>query len=82
MTLLTSTGFLLHIFGSAGTASYMEGNKTGFYQPDGSFVVYKESTPTYINNPLSTDDKCTGHATLVACYQLAQSVLKIGFALA
>ena len=28
------------------------------------------------------DDKCTRHATLVACYQLVQSTLKIGFALA
>ena len=29
-----------------------------------------------------TDDECTRHATLTACYQLAQSVLKIGSALA
>ena len=34
------------------------------------------------NNPLITDDECTRHATLAACYQFAQSVLKIGFALA
>ena len=34
------------------------------------------------NNPLITDDECTRHATLTACYQLAQSILKIGFALA
>ena len=33
-------------------------------------------------NPLTTDDACTHHATLSACYQLVQSVLKIGFALA
>ena len=33
-------------------------------------------------NPLTTDDECTRHATLVACYQLAQSVLKTGFVLA
>ena len=33
-------------------------------------------------NPLTTDDECTCHATLAASYQLAQSVLKIGFALA
>ena len=33
-------------------------------------------------NPLTTDDECTYHATLAACYQLAQSVLKIVFALA
>ena len=31
-------------------------------------------------NPLTTDDKCTRHETFAACYQLAQSVLKIGFA--
>ena len=33
-------------------------------------------------NPLTTDDECTRHATLATCYQLAQSILKIGFALA
>ena len=33
-------------------------------------------------NPITTDDKCTHHATLATCYQLAQFVLKIGFALA
>ena len=33
-------------------------------------------------NPLTIDDECTRHASLAACYQLAQSVLKIGFALA
>ena len=33
-------------------------------------------------NPLTTDDECTCHATLAACYQLAQSDLKIGFTLA
>ena len=33
-------------------------------------------------NPLTTDDECTHHATLAAYYQLVQSVLKIGFALA
>ena len=33
-------------------------------------------------NPLTTDDKCTYHATLATCYQLVQSVLKIGFVLA
>ena len=33
-------------------------------------------------NPLITDDECTHHATLATCYQLAQSVLKIGFTLA
>ena len=33
-------------------------------------------------NPLTTDDECTRPETLAACYQLVQSVLKIGFALA
>ena len=33
-------------------------------------------------NPLTNDHKCTHHATLTACYQLAQSILKIGSALA
>ena len=33
-------------------------------------------------NPLTTDDKCIHHPTLATCYQLAQSVLKVGFALA
>ena len=32
-------------------------------------------------NPFTTDDECTRHATLATPYQLAQSVLKIGFAL-
>ena len=36
----------------------------------------------YSINPLTTDDECTRHATLAARYQLAQSILKIGFALA
>ena len=31
-------------------------------------------------NPFTTDDECTHHAILAACYQLAQSFL--GFALA
>ena len=33
-------------------------------------------------NPLITDDECTRPATLDACYQLAQSVLKIVFMVA
>ena len=33
-------------------------------------------------SPLTTDDECTCHATLAAYYQLAQSILKIGFVLA
>ena len=33
-------------------------------------------------NPLTTDDTFWHRQTLVACYQLAQSVLKIGSALA
>jgi len=36
----------------------------------------------HVINPLTTDDECSRHATLAGCYQLAQSVLKIGFALA
>jgi len=32
-------------------------------------------------NPLTTDDAIWHRLTLAACYQLAQSVLKIGFAL-
>jgi len=34
------------------------------------------------NIPLTTDDECTRHATLATHYQLAQSILKIGLALA
>ena len=33
-------------------------------------------------NPLSTNDDYSRHRNLAACYQLAQSVLKIGSALA
>ena len=33
-------------------------------------------------NPLTTNDALWHHLTLAACYQLAQSVLKISFALA
>ena len=33
-------------------------------------------------NPLTTDDAIWRRLTLAACYQLAQSVLKIGFVLA
>ena len=33
-------------------------------------------------NPLSTNDAYSSHGNLAACYQLAQSVLKIGSALA
>ena len=36
----------------------------------------------HLINPLTTDDECTCLATLAACNQLAQSVPKIGFALA
>ena len=36
----------------------------------------------HVINPLTTDDECTRHATLGVCYQLAQSILNIGFALA
>ena len=34
------------------------------------------------NNPLTTDDTVWHHLTLAACCQLAQLVLKIGFAIA
>ena len=34
-----------------------------------------------LGKPLTSDDKCTCHATF-ACYQLVQSILKIGFVLA
>ena len=40
------------------------------------------SITTLTKQSLTTDDECTCHATLVACYQLAQSVLKIGSTLA
>ena len=33
-------------------------------------------------NSLTTDDECTCHATLAACHQLVQSILKINVALA
>ena len=33
-------------------------------------------------NPLSTNDNCSHHQNSATCYQLAQSVLKIGSALA
>ena len=33
-------------------------------------------------NPLTTNDDCSRHRNLAACYQLAQSVLKIGSTLA
>ena len=32
-------------------------------------------------NPLTTDDKYSHHQNLAACYQLTQSILKIGFVL-
>ena len=35
-----------------------------------------------INNPLTTDDAIWHRLTFAACYQLAQSVLKIGLPLA
>ena len=33
-------------------------------------------------NSLTTDDECSRHATLAACYKLVQSVLKVSFVLA
>ena len=49
----------------------------------GLFCVVYANTSVQLN-PLTTYDECTHHATLAACYvyQLAQSILKIGFALA
>ena len=44
-------------------------------------VEHLHSTQSPIN-PLTTANECTRHATLATCYQLAQSVLKISFALA
>ena len=38
--------------------------------------------PQHFINPLTTDDAFWCHLTLATCYQLAQSVLKIGSALA
>ena len=41
------------------------------------------SSPPIVSYPaLTTDDKCTHHATLATCYHLAKSALKISFALA
>ena len=38
--------------------------------------------PLVLVNPLTADDTIWRRLTLATCYQLAQSVLKIGFALA
>ena len=35
-----------------------------------------------LNNPLTTNDDYSRHRNLAACYHLAQSILKIGSALA
>ena len=43
---------------------------------------YHQVTKLVTVNPLTTDDECTCHATLVACYQLVETVLKICFVLA
>ena len=46
-------------------------------------LIIEVATPHgSIFNPLTTDDEYTRHETLATCYQLAHSVLKIGFALA
>ena len=47
-----------------------------------SFDSKTEPMTTSSLNPLPTDDAFWRHQILAACYQLAQSVLKIGFALA
>ena len=46
-----------------------------------AYVHLLKSLMSCCFNPLTTDNKCTRHATLAARCQLAQSVLKIGFAL-
>ena len=60
--------------------------KGGNYSTEGISLVKRNflcfSSKWHLCNPLTTDDECTRHATLAARYQLVQSVLKIGFALA
>ena len=41
-----------------------------------------ERCGTIVVNPLTTNDAIWRRLTLAACYQLLQSILKIGFALA
>ena len=41
----------------------------------GSLEAQKSDSGNYqVINLLTTDDECTGHATLATCYQLAQSI--------
>ena len=48
----------------------------------GLLIVVKLKHLDVCFNPLPTDDAFLRHQILAACYQLAQSVLKIGSALA
>ena len=57
--------------------------------PDSYICVYTTTiyicTPVllgYSFNPLTTNDECTSHPILAACYQLVQSILEIGSVLA
>ena len=45
-------------------------------------LIHCVNTIVNMINPLTTDDAIWCRLTLAACYQLAQSVLKIGFAIA
>ena len=50
-----------------------------------TYVCVQLKLPVFLAcylNPLTTDDAIWRHQILAACYQLAQSVLKIGSALA
>ena len=47
-----------------------------------SLVVKATLLTSLVLNPLTTDDAIWRRLTLAACYQLAQSVLKLGFVLA
>ena len=56
----------------------------------GHFLVYCKTSVSYhlnktilaLFNPLTTDDAIWRRLTLATCYQMAQSILKIGLALA
>ena len=63
---------------------YLQPHSQAYDQGDKQCLTSATSTQDFWQcfNPLTIDDKCTRHATLAARYQLAQSVLKIGFALA
>ena len=82
--------FLLEIFidkqykavGKAAEVKVTQGSYPGWFE-----MVDHTINPVTLKvslTLLTTDDKCTRHATLAlaACYQLVQSILQIGFALA